>query len=353
VTPPSILQVVASTDRRGAEIFAVELGARLATKGHVVETVALAPGGVGGVAVSALGPRPLSVRTLMALRRKARAFDVVVAHGSRTLPACALALMKTTTPFVYRNIGDPGYWSARPLRRARVRLALRRARAVVAISNDARDVFAREYGIPRDRIAVIGRAAESSAFSPADVATRETARAALVLPSEAPVLAFVGALSPEKNVGAAIGAIPEVSGCRLVVCGGGSERESLEALADETAPGRVTFLGALDDPRTVYAAADALVLTSRTEGLPAVAIEAGLSGLPVVSTDAGFVREIVVDGVTGVIVPHDDRAALVSGIRAVLEGRVEMGAAARGRCEELFSLTKAADDWAAVLRRVR
>ena len=53
----------------------------------------------------------------------------------------------------------------------------------------------------------------------------------------------------------------------------------------------------------MYDAADVLVLPSRTEGMPGVLIEAGMRALPVVATDVGYVRDVVVDGETGVIVP--------------------------------------------------
>ena len=52
-------------------------------------------------------------------------------------------------------------------------------------------------------------------------------------------------------------------------------------------------------------ALDALVLTSRTEGVPGVLIEAGMSGVPAVTTDVGWVREVVLDGVTGAVVQDD------------------------------------------------
>ena len=115
----SILHIVASTDRRGAETFAVDLSARLAALGWRSETVALAPGRSGGLDLESLGDAPLSLRTLQRLRRRTRSSNVVVAHGSTTLPACALALSGSGRPFVYRNIGDPYHWATSRLRRLR------------------------------------------------------------------------------------------------------------------------------------------------------------------------------------------------------------------------------------------
>lgn len=347
-----VLQVVASNDRRGAEVFATDLGRALAARGHMVETVALAPGAAGGLDVATLGTRRLSPATLRALRRQARRFDVVVAHGSTTLPACAVALVGASTPFVYRNIGDPRYWSATILRRARVRLALRRAAGVVALADAARDVLVCEYGVAAERVVVIPTAVDEQRFSVPEPDARAAARRAYGLPRDAAVLAIVGALSEEKDVGAAIAAVAELDGAHLLVVGDGPLRSVLEGQAASAAPGRVHFAGALADPRSAYAAADLLVLTSRTEGLPAVLVEAGLSGVPVVANDVGFVGEIVEDGETGVLVPLDDRAALVAGIRHGLANAVALADRARGHCAARFSLGAAAARWEAVLRNL-
>src|SRR5262249_6012690 len=106
------------------------------------------------------------------------------------------------------------------------------------------------------------------------------------------------------------------------------------------------------DPGPVFHAADVVVLTSRTEGLPAVLVEAGLCGVPVVATDVGFVRDVVVDGHTGVVVPFGDRAAIDTGIRRALEEGDRMGPAARARCEAHFSLATVGDVWNRLLEHM-
>ena len=102
------LFVVSSTNRRGAEIQAMTIATGLATRGFDIRTAALTAGTHGDqLDVPTLGPTARSLPTLRALRRGAHDVDVVVAYGSSTLPACALALFGTGVPFVYRNIGDP------------------------------------------------------------------------------------------------------------------------------------------------------------------------------------------------------------------------------------------------------
>ena len=115
-----VLQVVTDRDRRGAQVYATDLAPGLQNLGCAVETVALAPGNHGDqLAIDVLGPSRRSLATFRALRARARSFDVVIAHGTTTLPACAIALSGSGVPFVYRQISDPLFWAATTARRLR------------------------------------------------------------------------------------------------------------------------------------------------------------------------------------------------------------------------------------------
>ena len=350
--------MITSTDRRGAEVFAVELERALIDLGHRVRTFALARGTSNhSLDVPVLGPAPLAIATLRTLRAEARSAEVVIGHGSRTLPACALSLTGTRTPFVYRNIGDPTYWSGHGLRRLRTTTFLGRARAVVALTSRTADTLHDHYRVGRDRLAVIPTAASRTRNRPATAEERSTARRNYGLPDGAPVAAVIGALSPEKAVDVAIDALAHLPELRLVVAGDGPERASLESRAARVAPARVKFTGALDDPSPAFAAADVVVLPSRTEGLPGVLIEAGLRGLACVATDVGYVRDIVIDGETGVVVAGEDSGALARGIERVLAEDAApgmgMGAAARTRCLDRFELEPIAKQWSELLAGCR
>jgi glycosyltransferase involved in cell wall biosynthesis len=344
--------VVTSTDRRGAEVFAVDLGDALSSLGHEVRTVALASGATSpGIDVPVLGPSTLGAATLRRLRSAARSADVVVAHGSRTLPACALALAGAA-PFVYRNIGDPTAWSGRGLRRRRTRLFLARSQAVVALTDRAGATLRDHYGVAPAKITVIPTGASAERHRPADARERAHARESLGIPAGARVAAVIGALSEEKDVSLAIDAVALLPDVHLVVAGDGPERPALEGAATARVPGRAHFTGALADPSPAFAAADVVALTSRTEGLPGVLIEAGLRGLPSVTTDVGYVRDIVVDGETGVVVLRRDAASIAAGITRVL-AQSGAGARARARCVARFELAAIAQRWSALLQRQR
>ncbi|MFN8024858.1 MAG: glycosyltransferase family 4 protein [Acidimicrobiia bacterium] len=350
--PIEILQVITSNSRRGAEVFAYQLGDELVRTGHQVTTVALTGGAARPLDVPVLGRRALDPATLRALRRRAGAAEVVVGHGSRTLPACALGLAGGGTPFVYRNIGDPTAWSGSGLRKLRTTAFLRRAALVVALTPAAAATLEQGYGIPSDRLVVIPSAVPAAVNTPADPTRRAAARGALGIGADEPVVAMVGALSEEKAPALAVEAVAALDGVHLVVAGDGPLRAEVESLAGSRAPGRVHFLGSVPDPSAAYDAADAVLLCSRTEGLPGVLLEAGLRELPVVATNVGYVAEAVRNGETGVLVPSGDAIAITDALRQVLDAPGTMGLRARERCLAEFELTGVAARWADALAGV-
>src|SRR5690606_7038950 len=198
-----VLHVVTAARRRGAETFAVDLAEALGARGAPSEVVALAPAAAGGpLPVAVLGPGALAPATLRALRRRARRARAVVAHGSRTLPASALALAGLRTPTVYRSIGDPAAWAGSGRRRLQTRLLLARVDAVTVLWPSAAEDVHRLHGVPRERIHVLPNAVPAARCPVPTAADRAEARRRFGLPAEAPVVAVVGALAPEKRVAA-------------------------------------------------------------------------------------------------------------------------------------------------------
>lgn len=135
---------------------------------------------------------------------------------------------------------------------------------------------------------------------------------------------------PDRLAGAAI-AVPDVD---FVAGGDGSLREGLQ----DRAPGNLRTLG-WADPSTFWSACDLAVLTSDNEAMPYSLVEAALAGLPAVTTDAGSASEVVLDGVTGLVVPLS-ADAVAKGVRQLAadpELMAAMGAAARERALREFS----------------
>jgi glycosyltransferase involved in cell wall biosynthesis len=347
-----VLHVVSSTDRRGAETSAVELCSALGEVGFGGSTVALAAGTVGGLDLPVLGSSRFATETLRSLRNFARAHDLVIAHGSSTLPAVAAATIGLATPFVYRSVGDPGAWATTPARRVRVRVGARRAARVVALWRESAVAWHEVLGIRPDRIVVIPNGVRADRFPVPRPDEKVGSRIRLGLPEHGPVALCLGALSPEKRVDLAIEAVADLPGVTLAVVGEGGERASLERLAADRAGDRVRLLGAINEPWPALAAADVLLLPSDTEGQPAVAIEAGLTGLPVVATRVGGVAEIVLDGRSGLLVDPGDVAGLAAAIQRCLGQRDELGTAARSHCLQNFSLDRITRKWSTLLQSV-
>lgn len=342
-----ILHVITDPDRRGAQVFAADLMDAIIRRGREVRAVALAPGRHdGSLPIPVLGPSRMSPQTLRRLRAEMAAASVVIGFGSTTLPACAVAGLGTGTPFIYRSIGEASFWANTLSRRLRVRYLLRRAAAVVALWPSAGDSLHSVFRVPREQLRIIPRGVPSSSYPPIEPERRAAARRRLNLDPGASVLVLSGALAPEKNIQLAIEAVALVEGCHLLVVGDGRERVRLEDLARAKAPDRVRFTGFVPDPSVVLAAADAVLLTSRSEGMPGVLIEAGLSGLPGVATGVGGVPEIIVPGSTGELVTPDASPSQVAdAIRSVLDRASELGEAARGHCLERFEIHAVAAAW--------
>jgi len=354
-----ILQVVTDTDRRGAQVFATDLGRELATRGHAVETVALAPGShAAGLDIETLGAARLRPSTLRALRRRSRGADVVIAHGSSTLPACSLALLGRRPPFVYRQISDSLFWAPTRRRQARVRVFLARAKRIVALSASTRDVLVEHFGALPGRVSVVPNAVPAAPFPIVDRASRAAARREFALTDECLVVLSISALVPEKGVDLDIEAVAGLDDPRvyLLVVGDGPQRSELAAHALRRLGERAVFTGPLVDTRPAYAAADVMMLASRGgDSMPATILEAAFSGVAVVATPVGAITEVVVDGDTGVVVPVDDVGGLTAALKGLFEdreARAALALRARGRALEYFEIGVVATKWETVLEDV-
>jgi glycosyltransferase involved in cell wall biosynthesis len=178
-----------------------------------------------------------------------------------------------------------------PLRAAQ-RLAYaalyRRADAIVSPSSPVSEELARDFGVPRRLIRVIHNPVDEAAL-------RQAATPPQRRPGERARFVAVGRLARQKGYDRLLAALASFAGdFHIAVFGEGEERAALEAqsralgLAD-----RVTFAGFDPNPAPWVAGADALLLPSRWEGLPNVALEALACGTPVIATpESGGILEI-------------------------------------------------------------
>ena len=142
--------------------------------------------------------------------------------------------------------------------------------------------------------------------------------------SATPMLLFVGRLRYYKGLDTLLRALPHVPDSRLTVVGDGPMRKTWVTLSDELGlAGRVNFVGEIDDADlpAYYQQANLFVLpaNARAEAYGLVLLEAMASGLPCITTELGTGTSWVVqDGVTGLVIPPRDPAALAAAINCLL-----------------------------------
>jgi glycosyltransferase involved in cell wall biosynthesis len=146
-------------------------------------------------------------------------------------------------------------------------------------------------------------------------------------------LVYVGRLVPVKNHGLllhafriALASMPEL---RLWMVGDGTERAATERLAADLgiAP-HFTFWGQQLDVAPFFSAADAFIMSSRSEGLPMSLLQAFSLGLPAIVTDVGGMAEVVRLCEGGIVVPADDPEAMAGAILGLATNQQERDACA-------------------------
>jgi glycosyltransferase involved in cell wall biosynthesis len=358
-----ILHLIATGQRRGAEVFASDLIAALHAPG-LDQRVAVLHGGPPwavrfGVPATALGARrrPLDPGAVAGLRRVLRDWrpDLVQAHGGEPLKYAALAA--PGAPIVYRRIGSVSWLSSGPRRLLYGRL-VRRAARVVAVAEAVREETVAAFGLDPGRVVTIPNGVDPGRLAP--TRGRAATRTALGIDQLATVVLSLGALTWEKDplgqLAASAPALRRRPDLVHLFAGEGPLRADLEAAAGrERVDRRVLLLGSRGDVGDLLAASDLLLFASRTEGMPASLIEAGVAGLPVAGVALPGVPEVVEAGVTGLLVAPGDRDGLAAAVeRLAADGglRAAMGAAARSRCRERHGIDAIAGAYRDLYREV-
>jgi glycosyltransferase involved in cell wall biosynthesis len=331
----------------GAERVMLDLAAAFVARGVTVDLVVATPGGAlrsevpDGVALHDLG----AARTLAAAHalvrylRRARPSALLATLAHANVVAAWAAGFAPGTRLVLREANtassDQGAEGAlgRAMRFA-MRLAYRRAAAVVAVSDGVAADLRSHLDVPDARLHVIAN----------PVLTPRVATGALRTPGHPwlsdggpPVVLAVGRLAPQKDFAMLVRAFARVRAttpCRLLVLGEGPERARLEALAAELGVATdVAWPGFDPNPFAAMAHAAVFALSSAWEGLPNVLIQARSLGTPVVATDCpSGPREVLDGGALGALVPVGDDAAFARALADALRSpRLATSAAWRAR----------------------
>jgi glycosyltransferase involved in cell wall biosynthesis len=347
----SVVHLIPTAIGRGAQVFARSLVDELGgpDAGHLLVSMFTGPTDVPvdmALDIPDGGDPGLNVGALRRVASNLRRFHstVVVAHGGDAFKYAALSPYRCQ--LVYCVIGMWPYDSARRMQRMAWRALVRRARVLVPVSDDvARDCH-EVLDVRLDRMVVIPNGRDHGTFHPTRSRPQDAAGVVTLL--------FVGHLDRGKRPDAFIDLVEtmrtEGLPVRGVMVGDGELRSELSVRA---ARAGVNLVGWQSDVVAFLQSADILVMTSQSEGMPGVLIEAGLCGLPTVTTRVSGASTVVHDGVTGRIVPIDEPEALLRATRSLVldpELRRTMGEAARAHCVSRFSLSQVAASWDRLLR---
>lgn len=332
-----VLQLVQRPQRRGAEVFAYDLNRRFEALGLPVKTVYLhdfkgehtLP--LHGEDVCLHGNQKHPLERFPGIRPKllrrvveeisAFAPDIVQVNGSRTVKYGAASkqiLRRDGWKLVYRNIGVPSDWhrwigsiltyrfAIMPCMDGVVgvsRHSLENARALYRLDVPSKVIL---NGISLERLGTF--------------ADRDGFRRAEGVEPEDVVLLFVGFLERVKRADRFVRLIADLATetTRFFgwIVGDGPQRADCARLAEQLGVrDRIRFYGTQRDVARFMRSADFFVVTSETEGIPAVVLEAGISGLPVIATRVGGLPECILDGETGILVdpgtPSELRKAIL------------------------------------------
>ena len=356
------LDLAAGQRARGADVVVVSLeepaNGPMAAEyaAHGIPIVRLAKR-AGGIDVALVG------KLALALWR--RGIQIVHTHNPPPLIYGAPAARLAGARCVHTKHGAN---EMRGRRRLLARAAARCCAAFVAVSATTAEQ-ARAHGeVAPSKLSTIENGIDLSRFAPS-ATLRATVRAELGLPAEAFVVGTVGRLVREKNQPLLVAALaPHLSAqLRLVVVGDGPEKPALDAAVAALGERAqwVSRLGARGDVPRLLHALDVFALSSDSEGLPLVIVEAMAASLPVVSTAVGGIPAVVIDGgvdgstgshATGALVPRGDATALGSRLWQLASAPalgVSWGEEGRRRALARYSAQRMIDDYFAVYERIQ
>ncbi|MGQ0702402.1 MAG: glycosyltransferase [Gemmatimonadales bacterium] len=356
--PLHILHLTAPAPFGGLETVVLSLAAGLRARGHRV-TVSAATEEADHPFLTALRERSIPAlrppagyrQEVAAIRRFAanEGVDILHSHGYRSDVLTFLAgrsprrrLASTVHGFIPVGVKNRLYqWIQRR--------TLRRFDAIVAVSRPLYETLTRD-GVPPSRLHCIPNVLLPDR-PPLD---RRSARRRLGLEEDAPVIGWVGRLSWEKGPDLALKALERIRQLpwTAVFLGEGPDQRALVTQASELGiSDRVRWVGTIPRAGDLFAAFDVFLLSSRTEGTPAVLLEAMTAAVPIVATAVGGVPHLLEDGTAGGLVPPDDPEALARALGECLEDR-DRAAMRAAKAKARLSRDGGSNGWVSLYEQV-
>lgn len=356
----SVLQVIGTARRGGAESVAVLLAKELRDLGVQSAVLCCSDGPVRGE-LDDLGlpsfvvpARPVSVLPALLRLRATIArnrFDVVHTHGPKAMLLGNLAARWAGVPIIVTTLHE--FSSVRPTRTRLYRLydlveetlGRRCTECCVAYSDGVKEDALRR-GVPAAKLRRIYNGVDTQKFCKIrDPRRIQERKRRLGLKSDDVVIGAVGRLIPVKGhryLISALGSIRErVPSARVVIAGDGPLRQELARLAErEGVAGSVIFAGDAGDTPLLYNCFDLLVYPSVIGAFGLVLLEAMACGLPVIASELNGTTELLTHDQTGVLVPPGDSRAIAGAVLSLLldrERRERLAAAGHEHAVAHFS----------------
>jgi glycosyltransferase involved in cell wall biosynthesis/GT2 family glycosyltransferase len=298
----------------------------------------IAPGGTlqdameaAGVGTFALGAThrkryPAALVSLVRLIRRIGAEQPAIVHAHCFDPTVLglVAARLTRSRFVFtRHHSDHNIRMGKRWHTRVDSWCARHADHVIAVSQATQRVLVDHEGVDHGRITVVHNGMEPMAA--ATEFEQRALREELRLEAGVPVCLMMARLHEEKGHRVLFDAIPDVTAVvgavKWIVVGDGPDRAALESDVARRPLDAVRFLGHRSDVAGLISQATVVVLPSLAESFGFAALEASSLGRPVVVSDAGGLPEVVLNGVTGLVVPAGDPRALAEALCRLLKER--------------------------------
>jgi glycosyltransferase involved in cell wall biosynthesis len=291
-----------------------------------------------GISVQHLGRGKFDPRiaTDLADLVQRRGVDILHVHGYAAADFGRLAARATGAALVlHEHFADPRMPAYQGLADRVLAPLVDRA---IAVSASTRDFLVRERHVPAEKVALIWNGAPLDEFAPVPEETGRRVRAELGIPTDAIVVGSVGRLSAQKGHRVLLEAAgPVLAGSSrawIVIAGDGDQMPVLRAQAARLGADarRVVFAGHRADVPAVLGAIDVFCISSHYEGTPLALFEAMAAGKAIVSTAVDGCREVLQDGLDGLLVPPSDPPALATALsRAVDDAQLRVRLAHEAR----------------------
>jgi L-malate glycosyltransferase len=320
-----ILQLITKKQRRGAEIFTAQLAEELSQLGHEVYLISVFPGEAelpfSGLTFCLNASPKQRFRDWHAWKKLSKLIeeiepDLIQANASETLKYAAFSkkMFGWRQPLIYRNANQMSLFIRNRLQLAFNRWLMKEVSGIASVSQICKQDFERLFSEFEPAYLPIG-------IDPISIEKLIMEPIGSNLPEN--FLLFIGGLVPEKNPLSLIYAVKEIKNhlpdLTLVLVGTGPLEQELRSLiVHENLQNQIILLSSVSNIFPILSKAQALLVPSKIEGLPAVILEAMYAKIPVVAYGVGGIPEVLKTGETGWCISPGDQQEFLAAIQEVI-----------------------------------